>query len=189
MRIDIVGDSHMARMEHMPFKLDAEIVYWNKRGGVTHLEQSLVRIREDPSRNISRDIVIIFMGGNDLDAKDVAVKKLATRISLAINEVARVAGVVAIMRQWPRPGARQGVNYWTNVNYFHYLLPEMLVMNSYMWAWDRSMQFGCSFFDRDGVHCKPKHHKKVVRYITSAILAGIKFLIRRGIIRPIPVKK
>lgn len=183
MRIDIIGDSHFDNLKNYKFPLDVELVSWTKRGGgVAYLEQTLEDIKQDRARNINTDIIIVFIGGNDLDQPFVPVKKLATRFSLMINKIARVAGGVAILKPWPRPGARQGLNYWTNVELFNHFLPDMLVMNSWMWSWDKSMKFSTSFFARDRVHCRPEQFKKVIRYTTSAILAAIKFLRRRGIL-------
>lgn len=183
MRVDIIGDSHLNNIQNNKFALDIELVFWSKRGGgIEYLEQALQEISQDRSRNISTDAVVIFIGGNDLDSPFVAVKKLAKRYSASINNIARVAGAVAVLKQWPRPGARQGLNYWTNAGYFEYLLPDMLVMHCWTWSWDRSMKFNHSFFARDGVHCRPDQYKKVIRYLTSAVLAALRYLRRGGLL-------
>lgn len=184
MRVDIIGDSHLHRIRGETFPLDANIVFWSRRGGgVDYLEEAIGLIQRDNSRNISQDIVVVFIGGNDLDAPYVAVRQLANRVAVIISRITRVAGAVAVLKQWPRPGAREGLNYWTNAQYFDYLLPDLLVMNCFTWKWDRTMRFNSSFFARDGVHCQPGRYKKVVRYLASAVLAAIRFLRRRGPVR------
>ena len=132
----------MDNLKGMEFALDARIVFWSRRGGgISYLEETLVSIKSDQSRNHNTDIIVTFIGGNDLDSPFVAVKTLVRRFYLAINEVARVAGSVAVLKQWPRPGARQGINYWVNAEYFDYLLHDQLVMQCFTWSWDRSMKF------------------------------------------------
>ena len=83
------------------------------------------------------DVIVIFMGGNDLDNADLDCRSMARDYCSVLRRIVSSGKLVVFMRGWPRPGAREGaVNYWTNVGQFEYHLQKMLP-NMWYWSWDR----------------------------------------------------
>ena len=153
MRVDIIGDSHLSRLREMHFPIEANVYFWSLRGGgIGHLRNSLMHISEDGSRQSVTDVIVIFLGGNDMDTPFADVAEMANRYLELLSFAERVASTVMVMKIWPRPGSRQGTNYWTNVGYFEHLLEKSIGERCCIWGWDRSMTFTI-FFAPDGIHC------------------------------------
>ena len=180
MIVDVIGDSHVARLKREWFALEADMCFWAKRGGgLRHLQDTVDAIEWAEDRVDIADVTVVFLGGNEMDSV-VDLKEKALAFAAEINRLSSVSRVVMIMRAWQRPGARIGaINYWTNVSYFEHLLSGMLFPSCWLWRWDRSLTFTHRFFARDGVHCRDGKLKAVVRYMTSAVLAGIRRLRRQ----------
>ena len=132
-----------------------------------------VRIREP---HIS-DMVVVFIGGNDLDSPDVDVRRLASRYIDLYERLAKTGSHVIVFSQWPRPGARiGGVGFWTNALWFDHLLRQRAKVFS-VWDWDRRLR-ACEDFFVDGVHCKPQMYKRVMRYFSAAIFFGMRCMMK-----------
>ena len=175
MRVDVIGDSHVARLRDTPIAIDTEMYFWVQRGGRwTHLRDTLQRIAADSNRDRLRDVIVIFIGGNDLDTQEVNVSNLAALYGDLLNRAESISGAVMFMAAWPRPGSRYSVEYWTNVEYFEHLLKGRIGQKCQLWRWDRTLTFTERFFSHDGIHCHVRRYKKVVRYLMSAILAAMK---------------
>lgn len=174
--ICIIGDSHMARLRNSgkPLPIRGNIT-WRVRSGAK-IEFLRDVVEDVITRNQDYDLVIVSMGGNDLDSPFVIVNDLIQKF---VNELIRLltkTPLVLFMEQWPRPGARFGPeNYWTNVERFQHEIRCSSPVGIRLWSWDNSLRYPLSFYSRDLVHCHPRRYKKVARYLTSAILCGLKW--------------
>jgi hypothetical protein len=182
---DIIGDSHLARLEAAGARLpiDGSVDLWTRKGGgIEYLEYMVEEIDWDMFGRfpkLASDITIIFLGGNDLDVDTCVPHRLADRFGRAIRKLVELDSIVFVMAQWPRPGARIGaLNYWTNVGIFEGLLAKQLPEGCQVWDWDDQLRTNAYFFSRDGVHCVAQRHKKVGRYLASAAVAAARQLRR-----------
>lgn len=56
------------------------------------------------------DIVVVFLGGNDLDSGDVDAMKMASSYAAEYNKLSAMGWQVVIRSWlWPKPGSRIGV--------------------------------------------------------------------------------
>jgi hypothetical protein len=185
MTFDIIGDSHLARLEaartYIP--IEGKVELWARRGGgIAHLEKVIDDIEWDMLGRYPRvgsDITIVFLGGNDIDKPFFNPKRLANRYARAVEQLVRMDSMVIIMAQWPRPGARVGgVHFRTDTLLFEKYLCDQLPASAWLWEWDSQMRFNDYFFQRDGVHCVPLRMVKLSRYLSAAAIAAAR-LFRR----------
>lgn len=168
--VNMIGDSHLYWLEPTGIAAQGNIRWHTMRGGrFPFLMDRTEWLEWEPEA----DITVVMIGGNDLDQKDVDVRALANDYIQAFNRLREISKLVIYMKAWPRPGARYGsIAYWTNVNYFEHLIEE----HCWMWQWDKTLRFTEQFYARDGVHCTDSRRKKVARFLTAAVLAGMKYL-------------
>lgn len=169
LNIHLIGDSHLHWLHATGVSVQANITWHTMRGGKLPFLLEAIELIEWER---SVDVVVVMLGGNDLDQENLDVKALSNAYTFAFERLARSCQSLIYMAAWPRPGSRIGLNYWTNVGIFEWLLAR----NSrvWMWKWDRSLTFTRQFYARDGIHCARIRYKKVSRYLTAAILAGVK---------------
>jgi branched-subunit amino acid aminotransferase/4-amino-4-deoxychorismate lyase len=176
--VDVIGDSHLARLfrsgTRLPCKVDEAL--WCRGGaGVRYLESIVDDIEwEEVKREpLVSDLVVVFIGGNDLDKPNVDVRALASTYANLYDRLKKLGSEVVVLTQWSRPGARiGGVNFQTNALYFDHLLTEQ-ARDFTVWAWDTRLRAHSEFFV-DGVHCHQSVYKRVMRYFSAAIFHGIR---------------
>ena len=183
--VDVVGDSHLARLFQSGVRLPVEVnlAQWCRGGaGLAYLEGIVEKMEweELPRTPQVSDVTIIFIGGNDLDRWDCNIQQLVTRYVSLCDRLARLGSRVVMLTQWPRPSARiGGVNFRVNQLYFNHLLQDQ-AHHFVVWSWDRRLRTGGEgFFGRDGVHCSPAMFKRVMRYFTAAVFAGLRAIYYR----------
>jgi len=134
-KVAIIGDSHLAAIAGSTFPIVGDLDLKFKRGGKLDFLETCVDDMEW-SMFAPPDVVVIFLGGNDVDSLYCDVPAIANRILGLIDRLEAMARKVYIMRQWPRPGARHGdISYWTNVQYLEKLLNDSGRVRP--WAWDK----------------------------------------------------
>ena len=175
-----IGDSHLRRLPAAGTRIPlfGDVQFWCKGGvGLNYLKKSveLVRNKSVERRVPCPEVVVVFIGGNDLDRWDCSPVRLAVQYAHELEELGKCGCKVVYLRQWPRPGARiGGINFQTNLNLFEHALAGALSTGVWVWDWDRSLHFTGSFFSRDGVHCQPFKYKKVGRYLAAASIAAVR---------------
>ena len=135
----MVGDSHMVRLQQGEDTLPVQqqVEYECARGAGIGLLQKLVDDLEWEERPAPH-VILIFLAGNDLDARDISPADVAEKYEIEARRLARLSIKVIFMSQWPRPGARVGgVNFWTNVLYYQHLLVSSLPSEVGFWYWHR----------------------------------------------------
>lgn len=181
LKLVIIGSSHIRRLldAAVPIPLHSMEIAWRCEGGARL--PMLRGVVDDIEWQILErpDVVVVFLGGNDLDSRDVDARRLASLYATEYNSLAAMGCEVVILRGWPRPGARIGpITYWTNVESFEDEMADLLRDGCHLWTWDRSLTFTSQFFAFDGVHCRPTRYKKVMRYLVSAVLFAVRRLNR-----------
>lgn len=179
--VDVIGDSHLARLFKAGMKLsvEADLALWCRGGvGSDYLEKVIDDIEWDTlSRNPQiSDLVVVFIGGNDLDTPDLDVVGLASRYITLYSRMASLGSQVIVLAQWSRPGARVGgVTFQTNALLFDHLLCQQ-ARDFVFWRWDKGLRAHSQFFQDDGVHCHPWAYKRVMRHFSSAVFQGVRNL-------------
>lgn len=178
---DIIGDSHLARIQraHFVYPLMGTVQQFVRGGsGIRYLETVVDDIE---SSRINRpykaaDVTIIFIGGNDLDRKQFVGVTLAKRYAAVLGRLVNMGSMVMFMGQWRRPSAYVGeINFNTNMLYFEHLLECYIPKGCWLWEWDRQLRVN-EYFYVDGCHCEKSRYKKVVRYLAAAGVAAARYL-------------
>ena len=174
-----VGDSHLARLRASAVRIPVNAnLRWDsmRGGGLTHLQSAVENLEWDEFERVP-DIVVVFIGGNDLDRENCDAAWLAAIYAAYLNRLADLGARVMVLAQWPRPGARiGGVNFITNVRWFEERLKQSVRGGVWLWQWDKGLRFNSSFYASDGVHCARYKYKKVARYLSAACIAAIRNL-------------
>ena len=177
LKVKVIGDSQLRYITEGDLRYRGEIsISYRSGSGIGFAERVLAEISRNRHTESPPDIIVLFTGGNDLDAHYAEICRLVARFVMFIQQAQSMNIQVMVMTQWPRPGARYGaINYTTNKEYFESKLFRNLPENGWLWKWDRSLPvYSTDFLKRDGIHCRPKYLKKVARYLLSAILAAVR---------------
>ena len=181
--VRIIGDSQLKNISSRDFHFDGRVDINSSSGsGIAYAEQIMADIEWSTGSEVKPDIIVIFIGGNDLDRSDANIHDLVSRFVVVAQEAEAMGALTMFMEQWPRPGARNGpITYTTNKEYFEYRLRSSLPKTSRLWRWDKSLRINDGFFARDGVHFHPRRKRKVIRYLLSAVLAAARWDRRLGL--------
>ena len=158
-----MGDSHVGRMYPYRAWLEEHLrevqVNWSWQGGAgIHWAEQQVGCTG------SYDMVVLMIGGNDLD-NGCSVGQLANRVEHLANDIIR-AGVqaVVITSLWPRSNTA----YNTNAREYASVMERHLQGNPLVtfWLWDRRQ----AWRNYDGVHFLYHGYRQAMRYLISGII-------------------
>ena len=165
MKVLIVGDSHVRRMAEHEALLRAKLNYGRLQ--MTYRYPGGARrdfAIEEMFYTCQFDVVVIMVGGNDLDSGAGPIHFQASYKQ--IEDQARRAGVksLIITSIWPRHNpvfnrnARAHTTFFSNMYYDHNLIT--------FWQWDDRQPFRTY----DGVHLQWSGYKKAMTYLLAPIL-------------------
>ena len=157
--MDVVGDSHLARLfksgERLPFEVD--LAQWCRGGAsLSYLESIIDRMEWEELQRSPQvsDLTVVFLGGNDLDRPNLVVCDLVSSYATQLRRLSQMGTEVVVLTQFPRPGARiGGVNFWTNAVYFDHLLTLQSKGDFRTCSWDPKLRPHGEFDDNGDRAC------------------------------------
>lgn len=170
----VIGDSHVRRMAEFRHILQAKLHHNRIRVNFVHRGGAHLSFAEsEVKKAYGYDIVLIMVGGNDLDrGATIPYFEASYR---RIETAARERGItqIIITSVWPRHNGLFNhratlltQHLWTLFQY------NQLVT---FWQWD----YRQSFMTYDGVHLMLRGYRKAISYLLAPILWAVKHKILR----------
>ena len=160
----ILGDSHVGRM--FPYRrwlgqhtTDISVRWiWQGGAGINWAEQQV-------GRCAGFRLVILMIGGNDLDVGWCSPYQLADRIGFLADQILQEgAETVVIPSLWPR----SNVNYNTRARQYAGIMERRFSFDPQVtfWLWDRRQ----AWRNVDGVHFLHHGYRQAIRYLIAFIV-------------------
>ena len=167
----VIGDSHVRRIREYQHLITAKLrqgrvsIDWRFRGGA-YLDFA----EREVERAYGYDIIVMMVGGNDLDR---GTPRASIEASYArMENLARIRGVkrLIVTSIWPRRDANFNAVARTHARVCSSLYQNLRRNLITFWEWDERQPFRTY----DGVHLEHHGYEKAVKYLLAPILWVIK---------------
>ena len=158
---------------------DCDVAYMGVRGATVDSLRTQAVLRE--VRRTSPDVVILHVGGNDIDAKSrLSPQLIGMRLYEMARDMIKHAGVLRVIvcqvvrrNRWRHLSYDEGAGRVSDINEFLLAVCDGEKGVSF-WKHRGLWQAGSDIFRKDGVHLNDLGNRKLLKSIRGAILLAIR---------------